>query len=65
MAGMIEFFIYGTDTSGRRYPTKRGMGTCMTAEVIAYRREYPPVVHVNLDMVLAYDENTNVPTKEG
>jgi hypothetical protein len=57
---MIEFFIYGTDSTGKRYPTKRGMGVCMTAEVIAYRKEYPPVVHVNLDMALEWDENSEL-----
>jgi hypothetical protein len=55
---MIEFYIFGTDKTGKRYPTKRGMGVCMTAEIIAYRKQYPPVVHVNLDMALEYDENS-------
>lgn len=55
---MIEFIIFGTDKTGKRYPTQRGMGVCMTAEVIAYRKKYPPVVHVHLDMALEYDENS-------
>lgn len=56
---MIEFYIWGTDKRGKEYPRIRGMGLCMTAEVLEYRKKYPPVVHVVLDMALPYDENSH------
>lgn len=56
---MIEFYIWGTDRRGKEYPRIRGMGLCMTAEVLEYRKKYPPVVHVVLDMALPYDENSH------
>jgi len=56
---MIEFYIWGSDTKGRQYPKEYGLGVCLTAEVAAYRKKYPRVVHVILDMALPYDENSH------
>jgi len=50
---MIEFIIYGSDGTGQFYPKHRGMvATCIQAEIDAYVRRYPKVIHVAIDMAL-------------
>jgi len=50
---MFEFIIYGSDEDGKYYPPDRGMSTLCAQEVIeAYRKKYPLVCHVNIDVAL-------------
>lgn len=51
---MIEFRIYGTDRTGKVYPTDHGMGTqCVQYVIEMYRIKYPDVCHVNVAVALA------------
>lgn len=49
---MIEFIIFGTDCYGKMYPTQRGMAMCIQLEIVAYKKKYPPVVHIHLELAL-------------
>jgi len=54
---MTEYKIYGSDANGNWYPEVRGgyVG-CVQHEIDAYRKKYPLVCHVAVD--LAFDMKT-------
>lgn len=50
---MIEYYICGTDRTGKVYPREHGMGTqCVQYVINMYRIKYPDVCHVNVDIAL-------------
>lgn len=50
---MIEFIIYGTDSSGRVFPRNRGMTTfCLQEVADSYVKKFPTVVHICIDVAL-------------
>lgn len=49
---MIEYYICGTCRDGKVYPREHGMTICIQMEIVAYKKKYPPVIHVNIDCAL-------------
>lgn len=54
----VPCYVYGTDKMGKMYPKKLYTTCDLNATAIEYRKEFPRVVHVCIDVALNYDENS-------
>lgn len=50
--------LWGTDKEGKRYPDRQSSTRDFNLVIREYRKLYPKVVHVNIDLALHYDHNS-------